>query len=161
MYVQKIFTGITHSRTYQAMCALNVLIWLTKFDNSWYHSKFDVQKKFLSKKDSDTWSSHQTIKKGTKQPCMIQAYVRSQKKSLELSSCVCSKDFHRFSTFENTSSNIYLNVMVHYSTTWPMLDAPSPHTKWLPTIDIALSWKCHKHNQGNTYGECKILGWSG
>jgi hypothetical protein len=75
--------------------------------------KFDVQKQFLSKQDSDTWSSLQEIKQGTKQPCMIQAYVRSQKKSLEVSSCVCSKYFHKYSTFENTSSNIYLEVMVH------------------------------------------------
>ena len=78
----------------------------------------------------------QKIKKGTKQPCMIQEYVRSQKKSIELLSCICSKDFHRSSTFKNTSSNIYLNVTINYSTTWPMLDAPLPHTKWFPTRDI-------------------------
>ena len=124
------------SKKHKKIFALDVLTWLTKFDNSWQHRKFDVQKQFLSKKDSDTWSSHETIKQGKRQPCMIQAYVRSQKKSLELSPCVCSKDFHRSSTFENTSRNIYLNVTVHYLTTWPMLDAPLPHTKWFPTRDI-------------------------
>ena len=124
------------SKQHKKIFQLDVLTWLTKFDNNWQHRKFDVQKKFLSKQDSDTWSSLQTIKQGTKKPCMIQAYVRCQKKSLELSLCVCSKDFHGSSTFEKTSRNIYLNVMVHYSTTWPTLDAPSPHTKWFPTRDI-------------------------
>ena len=60
------------NKKHKKMFALDVLTWLTKFD---------VEKKVFSKQDSDTWSSLKPNNKGTKQPCMIQAYVRSKKES--------------------------------------------------------------------------------
>lgn len=38
--------------------------------------------------------------------------------------------------FEDTCQEILPKVTIYYSKNWPTLDAPSPHTKWLPMRDI-------------------------
>ena len=57
------------------------------------------------------------------------------------------------------AKQIYLKIKAQYSTTWPTLDAPSPHTKWLSTGDIDFVMEIPKAQpREHMYCESKVLG---